>query len=347
MRVWVKATMFAIAAAAVGPDLHMATGVGLLGAVAEQGHGKGGPAWTPPRTAWKEPDLHGTYTNSAEMNTPLERPDEFAGRSIGDFSPDELAAIEKDRRAKGQIRLFTAGGTETGAGPTHWYESLGSGGTRPWLIVDPADGKIPPLTPQAERHEAMIAALNADRRGEGRADSWLDRSLWDRCITRGIPGSMMPGAYGNTYEIVQTPEHIVIRYEMVHEARIIPLDNRPHLGPSIRQYLGDARGHWEGNTLVVETTNFTNRAHFGYNNRYTSDRLRLVERFTPVSADTLQWEVTFDDPGTWTRPWTFTMPLTRDDGHPVFEYACHEGNLGLEHILIAARAEEAAARNRR
>jgi len=137
---------------------------------------------------------------------------------------------------------------------------------------------------------------------------------------------------------------VAIRYEMIHETRVIPLDGRPHVAPAIRTYLGDARGRWEGDTLVIETTNFTNRTHFGYNNRFNSEAFRLVERFTPVAPDRLQWDVTFNDPEVWTRPWTFTMPLTRDDSQPIFEYACHEGNLGLEHILSAARAEEAAGR---
>jgi hypothetical protein len=127
---------------------------------------------------------------------------------------------------------------------------------------------------------------------------------------------------------------------MIHETRIIPLDGRPHVGKAIREYLGDARGHWEGTTLVVETTNFTNKTHFGYNNRYNSEKLRLIERFTPTGPGKVNWEVTFDDPETWTRSWTFSMPLTRDDSQPIFEYACHEGNKGLVHILSGARAED-------
>jgi hypothetical protein len=150
----------------------------------------------------------------------------------------------------------------------------------------------------------------------------------------------MPAIYGNAYQIMQTPDSVVIRYEMIHETRVIPLDRRPHVSKAIRGYLGDARGHWEGNALVVETTNFTNRTHFGYNNRYNSESFTLTERFTPVAPGRLQWEVTFNDPEVWTRPFTFAMPLTRDDTQQIFEYACHEGNLGLEHILTAARAEE-------
>ena len=152
---------------------------------------------------------------------------------------------------------------------------------------------------------------------------------------------MMPAIYGNAYEIVQTPDSVAIRYEMIHETRVIPLDGRAHVSPAIRTYFGDARGRWEGNTLVVETTNFTNRTHFGYNNRFNSEAYRLVERFTPVAPDRVQWEVTFNDPEVWTRPWTFTMPLMRDDSQQIFEYACHEGNRGLEHILKGARADDA------
>jgi len=196
------------------------------------------------------------------------------------------------------------------------------------------------MTPQALKHEAAVAALNDARNGEGRADSWLDRSTYDRCITRGLPGSMMPAIYGNAYQIMQTPDSVVIRYEMIHETRVIPLDGRPHVSKAIRGYLGDARGHWEGDTLVVETTNFTNRTHFGYNNRYNSESFTLTERFTPTAPGRLQWEVTFNDAEVWTRPFTLAMPLTRDDTQQIFEYACHEGNLGLEHILTAARAEE-------
>ena len=151
---------------------------------------------------------------------------------------------------------------------------------------------------------------------------------------------MMRANYGNANDFVQAPEFVAIRYEMIHETRVIPLDNRAHVGAAIREYLGDARGHWEGNSLVVETTNFTDRTHFGYNNRYNSQKFTLVERFTPVGPNTLQWQVTFNDPEVWTRPFTFVMPLTRDSSQRVFEYPCQEGNLGLDHILSAARAEE-------
>jgi hypothetical protein len=300
-------------------------------------------AWTPPRTPWGHPDISGIYTNKDEANTPLERPKELEGRSLSDFSADELAALTRQRQAAARQIAPGIGGAETGAGPTHWYEHLQARGSRPWFITDPPSGRLPPMTPQAERREAAVALLNSARNDEGRADSVADRSLYDRCITRGIPGSMMPAIYGNAYQIHQTPDSVVIRYEMIHETRVIPLDGRARLGPAIRQYLGDARGRWDGHTLVVETTNFTGKTHFGYNNRYNSEGLTLVERFTPLGPTTLRWEVTVDDPGTWTRPWTFQMPLTRDESQPIFEYACHEGNRGLVNILAGARAEEQAA----
>ena len=312
--------------------------------VVAQGRPGAAPSYTPPRTPWGQPDLSGIYTNRDEANTPLERPDEFKGRGASEFTAADLDKLSRERQATAAKIAGGIGGAETGAGPTHWYEHLKGTSSRAWMIVDPPDGKLPAMTPQALKREAAYAALNNARSGEGRADSWLDRSLYDRCITRGLPGSMMPAIYGNSYEILQSPDFVAIRYEMIHETRVIPLDGRAHIGQRIHEYLGDARGHFEGSTLVVETTNFTDKTHMGYNNRYNSEKYKLVERFTPVSPTRLQWQVTIDDPDTWTRPWTFTMPLTRDDTQPVFEYGCHEGNLGLEHILSAARAEERGRR---
>jgi hypothetical protein len=293
-----------------------------------------------PRTAWGAPDIHGDYTNKDEANTPLERPQQLAGKDAGAFSEAELAQLAKDRAATAQQIAGGIGGAETGAGPTHWYDHLAAKGSRPWFIVDPPDGQLPAMTPQAQRREAAIALLNNARNGEGRADSTADRSMYDRCITRGLPGSMMPAIYGNAYQIVQTPDAIAIRYEMIHETRIVPLDGRPHVGAGVRQLMGDARGRFDGDTLVVETTNFTNRTHFGYNNRYNSEKLTLVERFTPIGPGKLNWEVKVTDPEVWMRPWTFAMTLTKDDSQRIFEYGCHEGNYGLRDILSGARAED-------
>ena len=302
-----------------------------------------GAAWTPPLTAWGDPDIQGTFTNKDEFNTPLERPDEFAGRRIDDVTPDELSRLNAARQAQHRKVAPGIGGTDTGAGPTHWFESFTAMNSQPWFVTNPADGRIPAMTPAAERRESAVAARNNARNSEGVADTWEDRSMWDRCITRGHPGSMMPNIYGNAYRILQAPGLVAITYEMVHETRIIPLEARPHLPSRVRLYTGDARGHWEGITLVVETTNFTNRNHWGYNNRYTTETFTLTERFTPIGPNRLRWEVTMNDPQTWVRPWTFAMPLTRNPDHAVFEYACHEGNYGLVNILSAARAEEKRA----
>ena len=216
--------------------------------------------WTPPKTPWGHPDLQGIYTNKDETNTPLERPDQFAGRSAKDFTAADLAALAKQRQAVAAKIAGGIGGAETGAGPTHWYEHLQGNGSRPWLIIDPPDGKLPPMTPQALKREAAAAALNDARNGEGRADSWLDRSLYDRCITRGLPGSMMPAIYGNAYDITQAPGIVAIRYEMIHETRIIRLDSTPRT--RLRSHMGEARGHFEGDTLVVETTGFDPRSAY-------------------------------------------------------------------------------------
>ena len=194
--------------------------------------------YTPAKTPWGHPDISGDYTNKDEANTPLERPDEFKGRDPRSFTQAELDELIKKRQTQAAAIAGGIGGAETGAGPTHWYEHLRGTGNRPWLITDPADGKLPPMTPQALKHEAAVAALNDARNGEGRADSWLDRSTYDRCITRGLPGSMMPAIYGNAYQIMQTPDSVVIRYEMIHETRVIPLDGRPHVSKAIRGYLG-------------------------------------------------------------------------------------------------------------
>jgi len=293
-------------------------------------------AFTPPKTAWGDPDLQGWFTNLSENGTPLERPNQFAGRQLEDVKGEELATIKRDAQ-KRTVESF--------AGPLHapedwWQVDLNMvKGSQAWLIIDPADGKIPALTPEAK---ARDASRTAARRASGRgpADSWEDRSLYDRCITRGLPGSMMPVIYGNSYQILQAPGYVAIRYEMIHETRIIPLDGRPHSSPALRSYMGDARGHWEGDTLVVETTNFRDEDAYRGANGAT---LRLTERFRRTAPNTVKWAVTVEDTMTWTKPWTFSMPLTMDDSQPVLEYSCHEGNLGLRNILLAARAEEKKA----
>jgi hypothetical protein len=295
--------------------------------------------YAPGKTMWGDPNLQGVYTDKDENGVPLERPNQFEGKRAEDVDDSELADIVRERQARAVAGAAAIGGADTGAGPVHWYEHYDAKNSRPWMVVDPADGKIPPLTDAAQQRAAARAAARA---GHGPADSYDDRSLYDQCITRGVVGSMLPVIYGNSFQIVQSPGYVAIRYEMIHEARVIPLDGRPHAPAKVRSYMGDPRGHWEGSTLVVETTNFTGKTAIGVNGNgtFNSESLKLVERFTPVSAAVVEWRVTVDDPATWTRPWTFALNLTRDESQGVFEYACHEGNYAMHNILSAARAEE-------
>jgi hypothetical protein len=303
--------------------------------------------WTHPRTPWGDPDLRGNYTNKFEQSTPLERPQELEGRRLEDVTGAELAAILKKRQQQVLDR-------PAGVGPLQFRDPLEvTKGSRAWLIVDPPDGKIPPMTPDARRRigppdpfleTGIQGIVNARQRtgssfGDGPFDGPEDLTLWERCITRGLPGSMMPHILGNSYQIVQGPGFVAILYELIHDTRLIPLGERPHLPKGISQEMGDARGHWDGNALVVETTNFKDRSTYRNASAVT---LRLVERFTRTAPDRLEWAVTVEDPSTWTRPWTFSMPLTMTDREPLLEFACHEGNYGLPNILGSARAGERA-----
>jgi hypothetical protein len=306
---------------------------------AAQTPAKGAPTrparpYAPPRTPWGDPEIAGVFTNNDESLIPFERPAQFEGRKLEDITPVELEQLRDERsdqreeadRNRAEFRS-----------PIHWFENFFPQNSRAWLVTDPPDGKVPPQTDEARQRGAARAVA---RRGRGPADSYEDRSLYDRCITRGLPGSMMPAIYGNAYQIHQGPGYVAIRYEMVNETRIIPLDGRPHVAPGIHLYMGDARGHFDGSTLVVVTTNFTDKTAY----RGASEHLRMTERFKPVSPDIVEWSVTFDDAHTWTRPWTFAMNLTRRDAsQQPFEYACHEGNYGMVGILLAGRADDKAA----
>ena len=291
--------------------------------------------WKPERTPWGDPDLAGVYSNSDESGVPFERPAQFEGRKLEDFSAAEIAKLREARRNATIDRAASAVEDPHGHPQLFWWENLNSGGSRAWLVVDPPDGKIPALTPQA-RDRAAARADARRRSGRGPADAPSDRSLYDRCITRGVPGSMMPAIYGSSYEIVQSPTSVAILYEMIHETRVIPLDGRASIDKSITQDMGDARGHWDGETLVVTTKNFKERSVYRNAN---PDTLTLTERFQRTAPDKVRWTVTVDDPATWTKPWTFSLPLTADP-NPMPHYECHEGNYGLKNILSAARAEE-------
>jgi hypothetical protein len=296
--------------------------------------------WVVPRTPWGDPDLQGNFTNKYEQSTPFERPPEFEGRRVEDVSGAELATVLEKREQQ-------VAGRAPGVGPLQFRDSLEvTKGSRAWLVVDPPDGRIPPMTPEAKRriapYDAALDLVNARPRtrssfGDGPFDGPEDFSLFDRCVTRGLPGSMIPFIHGNSYQIVQAPGYVSIRYEIMHETRVIPLDGRPHVGKGIRLDMGDARGYWDGNSLVVETTNFAERSAYRNANAAT---LRLLERFTPTAPGRIEWAVTVDDPMTWTRPWTFAMPLTMNDRESVMEFACHEGNYAVPNILSGARTIE-------
>jgi hypothetical protein len=305
---------------------------------AQRAASSSGSSWTAPRTPWGDPDLQGNYTNKYETSTPFERPKEFEGRRMEDISAHELAAAVARRQEDTLARAKFFGGDPAGLiGNSAEFRDIYeiTKGSRPWFVIDPQDGKIPPILPEARTRIANAARTGSF--GTGPFNSHEDFSLWDRCITRGLPGSMLPGQYGNSYEIVQGPGFVAIRYEMVHDTRVIPIGNAPRVGSSIRSDMGVPRGHWEGDTLVVETTNF--KARSAYRNA-NADTLKLVERFTRTTSDKIEWTVTVDDPTTWSRPWTFAIPLTMNDQEAIFEYACHEGNQAIKNILNASRAAE-------
>ena len=286
-----------------------------------------------PRTSWGEPDLRGIWDFATI--TPMERPNELAGKEV--LTAQEATEREEQAAQRRVDRPPKPG--DTGSYNQFWFDA----GTkviatkRTSLVVDPPDGRIPPLTPEAQKRAKAAAEMSA-RPAAGPEDL----NLATRCILGFNAGPpMAPGAYNNNVQIFQTRGYVALLNEMVNDARIVPLDGRPHLPPNIRQWRGDSRGHWEGNTLVVDTTNFRDETNF----REASRNFHVVERFTRVDADTLLYQFTVDDPATWTRPWSAAVPMRKTEA-PIFEYACHEGNYGMFNILTGARAQEKAATTR-
>jgi hypothetical protein len=287
---------------------------------------------------WGDPDLQGVWDQ--HTITPLERPAELADREF--LTDEEVAALERSAvtEATDEARQEGVADVNTAYNDFWWDRATSVVPTRRTaLIVDPADGRIPALTPAAvaravvEEDRRPLRATGRFEGGRG-ADTWQDRSLWERCITQGLP-KVSGRFYNANIQIFQTPDHVAILYEMIHEARIVPLHGRGPLTPAVRQYLGDARGRWEGDTLVVDTANFSDRTNFGG----STTGLHMIERFTRVDVDTLLYEVTFEDPTTWTRPWTAELPMPQTQG-AIYEYACHEGNYGMTGILSGGRAEQ-------
>jgi hypothetical protein len=299
--------------------------------------------WTLPRTADGQPDLQGVW--DYRTITPLERPRELGTKAF--FTDEEAVNFEKqeNRRQNRDLIDPETGGLMYPPGGVvpyneFWYDRGTKivGTKRTSLIVDPPDGRLPALTPEGQKKAELRAAEQRDTQlGQPHADSWEDRPLQERCLVGLNAGPpMTPGAYNNNFQLFQTPQYVVMLNEMIHDARIVPLDGHPHL--SIRQWKGDSRGHWEGNTLVVDTTNFKRETSLPGSSANT----HLIERFTRTDANTLLYEFTVDDPTTWTRPWTAVVPTTKSED-PIYEYACHEGNYATRSILAGARVEEKAA----
>ena len=285
-------------------------------------------SWKMPRTAWGHPDLQGIWNNGTP--TPLERPNDLADREY--LTDEEWAARAKEVATRAEKRPDDPVADVELAYNNEWYDR-GVPLKRTSLIVDPANGKLPPLTSEGQR---LLAARDAARRAHGPADSSVDRPLQERCLLyHGVPP--FPTGYNNNYLIVQTPDTVAIRYEMLAETRIIPLDGRPHPGPDVRSWIGNARGHWEGDTLVVETTNYNDKATFRF--PAANDTLRVIERFTRTGDDQIDYRFTVDNPTMYTRPWTAMLPMAKAPG-PILEYACHEGNYGIANVLSGFRAQE-------
>ena len=329
------------------------------GQVPSAAAGSAGEAdWVAPLTPWGHPDLEGIWTSDEEYGIPLERPVELGHHAT--IRDEELAARLTEAEQRARLEFADRSSlTDTeradlppelpfgpvGDGPEHWFELGNAVSPRSSLVVDPPDGRIPPPTPGAELRVVDPGSIvgfetGVGSKGKGPFNGPEDFDLADRCITRGLPNTWFPQVYNNGFQIVQHPDHVVILYERLHEHRIISLDGRPHLSSGVTQIMGDSRGRWEGDTLVVDVTNFGVTTYKGSNNG-----LHLVERYTRVDADTVIVETTISDPTTWTGQWTVRITGKSDPNYwQIFEYACHEANYSLSNMLSAARAEEAKGR---
>ena len=347
---------FTLHAAGVAGGLAVAA---ILSSDALMGQDAPAPTTKPysvPRTPWGDPDLQGKWPSTDLVGVPMQRDPKLGTRNV--LSEEEFKTRQEQfarQAAQDQAEFDLEQATATPGGdvggpvspPPHWLER-GKPQYQASLIVDPPDGRMPPFTAEAQQRQQAQRDAQAARRKElnGReADTYLDRSLYDRCVTRGIAGSILPVIYNNGNEIVQGPGWVAIRNEMIHETRVVPLDGRPHPGPAIKTWMGTSRGRWDGPTLVVETKNFDPRTSgIGVNGggARISDALVVTERFTRVAGDQIDYEMHVSDPKTWTRPWTIRYPLKLDDDYGFYEYACHEGNYSMFNILSGARAAERA-----
>jgi hypothetical protein len=289
--------------------------------------------WTQPHTPDGQPDLQGVWSNAT--TTPLERPAALADKQV--LTEEETAELQKQTSENRNTDRRDGKGTDADVARAYnefWWDR-GNVLNRTSLIVDPPDGRLPPLTTAGQK---IMDARAEAKRSRGPADSWEDRPLQERCLLyHGVPP--LPTGYNNNYQILQSPGLVAIVHEMIHEVRLIPLDGRPHLPPNVRQWMGDSRGHWEGKTLVVETTNFNDNPRLF---RFpASASTRVEERFTRIDAGHIDYRFTVDDPAMYTKAWTAILPMTKIEG-PIYEYACHEGNTAMVGILAGARAQEKA-----
>jgi len=304
-------------------------------------------AGTTPRTPWGDPDIQGVWTSEPELGIPFERPTRFGDRrelTDQEFAERVAQAGKQLQADTADFDIETADTANAGAvgsatsPPPHWLER-GTPSRRTSIVIDPPNGRIPPLT-DAAKSRKPARGVSTNRNSVGPFDSWLDMGLYDRCITRGVPNAIFPAIYNANTRIVQSPGYVAISYEMIHETRIVPIGNMPPLPSAHRQYVGAARGHWEGDTLVVESSNFVEESGF----RGSSGDMTLVERFTRMDDGTLRYEVTVNDPTTWTTPWTAALNM-KAQTEGMFEYACHEGNHAMRNILSGARATEKRGSN--
>ena len=310
-----------------------------------------GQGYAPPRTPWGDPDLQGIWPGN--NGVPMQRAADLGDRATltdEEFARRQAQAATQARNDAEPFVARPAGGRGGGIGPPdHWLER-GTPQRQTSLVVDPPNGRLPARRPEADlRLKTMRNGRGPTGEWRGEANSFDDLNIYYRCITRGVLGSVIPVIYGNTNEIVQAPGYVVFRNEMIHESRVIPLDGRPHVGSAIRMYMGDSRGRWEGDTLVVDTANLTDKVAIGSNGAgypgdpgYHTEGLRLTERFRRTGPDTLEYRVSVDDPQTWVRPWTMQLVFTRGSETHLHEYACHEGNYAMRNILSGARATDAA-----
>ena len=304
-------------------------------------------AWTPPKTPWGDPDLQGIYTSDDYINVGLQRQQAMGTRLY--LTDEEVAAANSriQNTAKNDAQEFANPNANVGTGPpSHWGERARRAPRQTSLLVEPEDGRIPALTPEGQARQAEATATRFFDPGQRTVASWENFTHYIRCISRGIAGSVLPVIYGNGTEIVQGPGYVAILQEMVHEARIIPLNGSPHTSSNIRSYMGDSRGRFEGNTLVIETTNLLgNKTGVGANGGGAplSEAARITERLTRIDKDTIAYEMRVEDPRTYTAPFKVAFPIRQEPGYQNFEYACHEGNNGMMNQLSAARAQERAA----